>query len=77
MPPGPTLDTAGRLGRRERPEVHGEAAVWWGQCSTRSLSATRRTPADVKGGIAPQAGRLPTLGMRQLQTSAKRFLVGW
>src|SRR5689334_416038 len=23
MPPGPTLDTAGRLGRRERP-VHGE-----------------------------------------------------
>jgi hypothetical protein len=30
MPPGLTLDTAGRLGRRERPEVHGAVAVCWG-----------------------------------------------
>lgn len=56
MPPGPTLDTAGRLGRRERPRVHGEGQGSGGQCSTRSLSATRRSPASVKGGIAHSGG---------------------
>ncbi|HEY6541616.1 MAG TPA: hypothetical protein VIZ18_11785 [Ktedonobacteraceae bacterium] len=56
MPPGPTLDTAGRLGRRERPVCMGKGREAVGQCSTRSLSATRRSPASVKGGIAHPGG---------------------
>ena len=76
MPPGLTLDTAGRLSRRERPEVHG-AAVQWGQCRTRSLSAARRTPADVKGGIAPPGRQASHVRMAVATNSAKRFLVGW
>jgi len=47
MPPGPTLDWVGRLAERERPG-DGDAH----QCRTPVALGAKRSPTQVKGGIA-------------------------
>src|SRR5579859_4253412 len=57
MPPGPTLDMAGRLGRRERPSCMGRAGKRWVN-AVRGRSRQRGADPLVSRAASPtQAGR--------------------
>jgi hypothetical protein len=71
-----TLDAAGRLARRVRPSCMGGVRMGGGQCSTRSLSACRATPARVKGDIAPAGGE-QVVGWPTNPRSGSFFHMGW
>jgi hypothetical protein len=70
------LDAAGRLARRVRPSCMGGVRMGGGQCSTRSLSARRATPARVKGDIAPAGGE-QVAGWSKNPRSGSFFYMGW